>query len=326
MAIAVGLAHGGQPVRVIGQIIHLHPIVPDIGEMPVGIVDVAVRQPHMQGGPGLDAGIANAFANQVWLQVGEQRHEIHGPVAGGVVVDVILDQLLQIRRVVRVHQKFHIGGRVGVDVGSELAADIQLAPGLQPLIETAEGAQVIEDGGGIQRRQLGIQLQAKGVPDRMAAAQRTRLPQPDAESLDLVELGQGHGWADDFERHDPFRRRIDQIARHVRERGQRFGEIRVAKIQLLHRCRVQFHHEVAKPSADLVFVAGLLPGGRVEECRHDADEFGIGDAGQFYFHPNPSFVTLRGAGLAGLQECGLLERRGFLCDCHVASVKTAITG
>src|SRR5690606_41579380 len=110
---------------------------------------------------------ANALAKQVRLQVGEQRHEIHGAVAGGVVVDVILDQLLQPRRVVRVHQEFHIGGRVGVDVGGELAADIQLAPGLQPLIESAEGAQVIEDGGGIQRRQLGIQLQAKGVPDRM---------------------------------------------------------------------------------------------------------------------------------------------------------------
>src|SRR6056297_3438666 len=50
-------AHIGQVIRIVGQFLQYHPVIPDGGEMPVGIVDVAIWQTVMQGWPALDSWI-----------------------------------------------------------------------------------------------------------------------------------------------------------------------------------------------------------------------------------------------------------------------------
>src|SRR5690554_4384838 len=61
------------------------PVVPDGGEMPARISDIAVRGPVVQGGPGLDARVPDIFGKKFPVQVREQGQKIQGPVTGWIV-------------------------------------------------------------------------------------------------------------------------------------------------------------------------------------------------------------------------------------------------
>src|SRR5690554_155937 len=245
VAFLVGCAHLGQAVAIRCKLLDLSPVVPQLGEMQVGIVDVAIGQAHMEGGPGLDAWIANAGPQLVRAQVQEQGHQVQGPVAGGVVTQVIGHELFQVGPIVWCHDQIQVLVGVRVDIGGELAADIQLAAALEPGIEPAEGAQVVEDGGSVQSRQLRIQLQAKGVPEGVAAAEGAGLSQLDAQSLNNGQLGKGNGRANHFQRYNLLRCRINEFPGFLRQKGQGLGQVASLQLQMLDGIGIQFNAKVA---------------------------------------------------------------------------------
>ena len=110
-------------------------------------------------------------------------------------MQIVPHQCVQVRTVIVRHQLVCVAAAPGLDVGGELPADIQLMPGLEPVIQQCERLQITYQGLGFKIGQFRVKLKPERKVDGLPAAFSTQVSQLVYQILDHAQSRHCERWS-----------------------------------------------------------------------------------------------------------------------------------